>query len=408
LIFWVVALALTAVVAWFVVRPLLRPRAPEPARSEHAFEVYRDQIAEIDQDLERGLITADQASAARTEIERRILAVASSRESGRSGDRPSTVSYLVPVAIAGLIPLAVFALYLRLGSPDLPSQPFASRTDRAQVATEARDFEALVARLAERQARSPDNLEGWVMLGRSYGFMERHAEAAESYRRALDLSGGDPEIASAYGEALTLANDGIVTPAARDAFDAALRARPGDVRAQFYLALALEQAGELRKALDRFADLARVSPPEAPWVPALRGRIESLARTLGLDPRQILTQQPLAQSAPPAGGGFVPMPEGAESVAGLPTGEIEAIMRQRVEGLAARLQKQPDDVEGWLQLARSYRVLGDLPKSREAIAGANRAAAKSGPEARALVADTARQLGLGDNDKPAATTGPNR
>ncbi|MFO1189722.1 MAG: tetratricopeptide repeat protein, partial [Alphaproteobacteria bacterium] len=284
-----------------------------------------------------------------------------------------------------------------------PSQPFASRTDRVQVAAEARDFEALVARLAERQARSPDNLEGWVMLGRSYAFMGRHADAAESYRRALDLSDGDPEIASAYGEALTLANDGIVTPLAHGAFDAALRARPGDVRAQFYLALALEQSGELRKALDQFADLARVSPPEAPWVPALRGRIESLAQKLGLDSRQIL-----AQRTPPEGGGFVPMPEGTESVAGLPAGEIEAIMRQRVEALAARLQDQPDDVEGWLRLARSYRVLGDLPKSRDAIAQAGRAAAKSSPEARALVTDTARQLGLGDADSPAATTGPNR
>lgn len=403
MIFWVIALALTAAVAWFVLRPLLRPRAPGPARAEHAFEVYRDQIAEIDQDLERGLITADQASAARTEIERRILAVASSRETDRPGDRPSAASRLVPLAIAALIPLGVLALYLRLGSPDLPSQPFASRTDRVQVAAEARDFEALVARLAERQARSPDNLEGWVMLGRSYAFMGRHADAAESYRRALDLSDGDPEIASAYGEALTLANDGIVTPLAHGAFDAALRARPGDVRAQFYLALALEQSGELRKALDQFADLARVSPPEAPWVPALRGRIESLAQKLGLDSRQIL-----AQRTPPEGGGFVPMPEGTESVAGLPAGEIEAIMRQRVEALAARLQDQPDDVEGWLRLARSYRVLGDLPKSRDAIAQAGRAAAKSSPEARALVTDTARQLGLGDADSPAATTGPNR
>ena len=44
-----------------------------------------------------------------------------------------------------------------------------------------------------------------------------------------------------------------------------------------------------------------------------------------------------------------------------------AFIRSMVEGLAARLEEQPDDPDGWLRLARSYAVLGEAEAARGAL-----------------------------------------
>jgi cytochrome c-type biogenesis protein CcmH len=401
--FWLFALPLAGAVAWFLIRPLLGATVNAAERGAHAIEVYRDQLDEIDRDLERGLVTAEQAAAARIEIERRILA-ANSGPGANPDPAPGPSAgpaWLAPLAIGVLVPVGAVAVYLALGSPELPSQPFATREDGNQAVAQAHEFETMVARLAERMTRTPDNIEGWLMLGRSYSYLDRHKDAAESYRRAISLGHSDPETAAALGEALVLANDGIVTPSARAAIETALRARPDDVRARYYLALAMEQAGQTRDALNHYVDIARSSPPQAPWLPSIRIRIDALARMLGLDRQQVL-----AESDRAAPGGFVAPPAGAEAIANLPPGEVEAFMRQRIEALAERLRGEPDDVEGWLRLARSYRVLGEIPKARDAIMAAGRAAEKGGPDLRARVQETARELGLGAPAAPGTRTPP--
>jgi len=295
---WAIALVLAAASAWVLIRPLLRMGDAGPGRAAHALAVYRDQLAEIERDLERGVVSAAEAGAARTEIERRILAAAADDggEARQAGGGRSPVPFLV----AGLVPAAAAAIYLAMGSPDLPGQPLAARADRAAAIARTQEFETMVARLAARLAETPDDLRGWVMLGRSYAYLERHADSAESYRRAFQLSGGDPELAAAYGEALTFANDGIVPPPARAAFETVLRARPDDPRARFYIALALEQAGQPREALDRLSALIREAPADAPWVRPIRDRIDALAQRLGLDPRQFHPEAALPGSAAPA------------------------------------------------------------------------------------------------------------
>ncbi|MBL29019.1 MAG: c-type cytochrome biogenesis protein CcmI, partial [Rhodospirillaceae bacterium] len=73
---WVIVGVMTAVVLGLLVRPLLRASAGGPTREAYDMQVYRDQLHELDVDLERGLITPQQQAAARTEIERRMLSIA--------------------------------------------------------------------------------------------------------------------------------------------------------------------------------------------------------------------------------------------------------------------------------------------------------------------------------------------
>lgn len=341
MLFWILAAILTAGVVIVVVRPLMRP-ADAIDRSEFDLAVYRDQLAEIDRDVERGLIGEVEAEAARTEIGRRVLS-ADKQGQRPAGRRPG--GRLSVLALAAFVPAAALVAYVLTGSPELPSQPFAQR-DMAPVEAFAAELAAADA-MAEQLQRQPDNIDGWVELGARYAALERWGEAAAAYARAIGRIGGvDPAVTGAWAEATVNANEGTVTEEARLGFEQTLAARPGDPRARYYLALATAQRGDAEDALRQWSDLAIDTPPGASWAAALRLRIEQTAAAAGIDPQPYLV------------GPAMLGPEGLAAIDDMTEDQQAAMIEGMVAGLAARLEAAPDDVDGWLRLASAYRVLG--------------------------------------------------
>jgi cytochrome c-type biogenesis protein CcmH len=310
--------------------PFLRGGAPEPVatdadRFEGELGIYRDQLAEIDRERADGTLSEADAAAARLEIERRVLAAAEGR---RPAAAPSSALHRwVPPAIALLVPLLALGLYLRLGHPGLPSAPFGS-VAAAPGGERTLDVARLLADARARVAARPD----------------------------------DAEAQSALGEALTLEADGTVTTAAVAAFNRALQLQPGDPRAIYYLGLHEVQSGDSAAALRRWRELAERSPPDAPYLPALRGEIARLARASGA---------PGAAAESGAGGMPQPTREQQEAMAAMTPEQRQQTIRTMVEGLAARLQDNPQDRAGWLRLANAWKVLGDQAAAVDAYARAD-------------------------------------
>lgn len=367
MIFWILAAALAAGAVLAIVRPLART-AETPAAAEHDIAVYRDQLAEIDRDRARGLIDEAQADAARTEIKRRLLAADRRLRQAEAPARTMPARRLAAGLIVAL-PLLALAIYLPLGAPELPDQPLAERdpAQRERMLALQADTEALAQDLAE----NPENLEGWLELGRRYSALERPEQAVEAYARAVGLSEGDPAVVGAYGEALVDAAGGSVTDQALAAFEQVLEADPDDPRARYYMGLARAQVGDDRGALARWQALAADSPADAPWMPLLRQRLAGLAQRLGVDLAEVMPDP-----AAPAG------PSAADMQAAQEMSEEDraAMVRGMVDGLAARLEAEPDNLDGWLRLGRSYQVLGEHRRAAEAF---GRAAALA-PEDTAL------------------------
>jgi cytochrome c-type biogenesis protein CcmH len=235
-------------------------------------------------------------------------------------------------------------------------------------------METAVASLAERLQANPDDADGWILLGRSYVTMESYPEAAEAFRRALQLKGAEPDLAAAYGEALVAASGGEVTPNARQAFQIAFDAAPDNPKGRYYLALHMAQQGDLNGALRGWVDLAAIAPADAPWLPIVREQITRAAAELGVDPTTVepSAEARAAEARAPAGEAAPPGPTRAdmEAAAGMSAEDRGQMIRSMVERLAARLEDQPDDREGWLRLARAYQVLGEPDKARDALARA--------------------------------------
>ena len=181
---FVVAAALLAVVT---VAVLLQPWWRRSLRSEGEARqvddrrtinaaIYRDQLAELDRDVAAGVLSVDDATIARDEIKRRLLADTDTADAPRP-PAPASRKPTAWLAIALLVPLSAASLYLQLGSPTL----VLDRDHQAKAALS--DMQTAVEKLAARLDAEPDNPEGWAMLARSYGAMGRWDDASQAFAR---------------------------------------------------------------------------------------------------------------------------------------------------------------------------------------------------------------------------------
>jgi cytochrome c-type biogenesis protein CcmH len=361
-----VTLAVVAVIIW----PLVKPRRiVPPGRAAFDRAIYRDQLAEIQRDLERGVLAPAQAEAARLEIERRLLATESADRAAESTVASAPVDGVTVVMLACFISAGAVALYLALGSPKLKDQPFASRADASAVAQDdsqaPADLASSLASLEAKLKEHPDDAEGWLLLARTQGVLQRWSDAAQSYLKAIALTQEDAEAEAGYGEMLVKLADNQVTPAAREAFAKAIAKDPADAASRFYLALGDAQAGKAKEAVAAWTKLVDDAPPGTEWVDMVRGNIKEVAQRAGIAvPKE--AERPPTQVASTGEKG--PNAADVAAAAQMTPDERQQMIRGMVEGLAARLKDNPNDLAGWQRLANAYRVLGEEEKAKEAAA----------------------------------------
>lgn len=334
---WAGIAALTGLVCGLLLLGVLRARRVPVAVDPAA--VLRDQLAEIARARADGTLDPTSAAATELELQRRLLAAPPPPDLAAPAGPPWGVA--LPVLLVLLLggPL----LYMTVGRPALPDLPAAGRVVTAD--TQRAEARATINALKQRLSEKPDDLDTWLELAQFLQAGQAFDELVVALTRATTLAPERGDLLSALGEAHVLAARGTVTPAAREIFARVLKSVPDDPRARFFAGLAAEQAGDAASALRLWVALVKESPADAPWVPMLRERIGATAATAGIDPATL--------GLPPVGGA-------APSAADLAT------IRPMVEGLAARLKENPDDVAGWQRLGRSYAVLGEADKSRDA------------------------------------------
>ena len=358
--FWIAAAAIliatTAVLLW----PMLRRRSDAPDAASFDVEVYRDQLRQVERDLAEGLVGEREAEAAKAEIGRRLLA-ADARRTDPEGTSTASKDWSGAVAVGILVPVCALLLYVDAGAPSLPSFPFEERA--AQGRDRTPELRAMAEQLTDHLEKEPTDVRGWTLLGRTYTQLGDYRKAAQIYARALILDGGNAELMSARAESLVLADKGVVSTEALEIFRRVLAKQPRNPRALFYLAVADEQDGNMERALSRWKTLIAASPPGAPWAEIARNRGSKAAAALGLDPAKEIPP-------PPAETARGPTAEDMAAAQNMTPEERKAMIESMVQSLAARLEENPDDLEGWIRLARSYTVLDEKAAARNAMAKA--------------------------------------
>ncbi|MGV6871222.1 c-type cytochrome biogenesis protein CcmI [Pseudochelatococcus sp. B33] len=371
---WFLFALMTGAVILAVLLPLSRrPRTAGGGVDDAAF--FRDQIADIEREVARGLMPAAEGEAARAEAARRLLrAVSEEPDDGDQKGEPALRRRRAASAIAiSSIPLVALTLYGALGHPDVPDAPLAGRMTvddpRALGLNEA------VARVEGHLARQPDDGRGWEVLAPIYMRAGRFNDAVRAFGEALRLNGETSNRLANLGEALVMAGDGVVTADARAAFDRALKADPANVKAAYYLAIAADQDGDRAGALARLRELVASAPADAPWRSMVAARIAALE-----DPTRT---------------------DAGRAIAGLAPEERMQAIRGMVAQLAARVEADDGaSLDDWLQLIRSYAVLGDRAGASRTVASA-RARFAADTQALRAVETLAGELQITDERAPA-------
>jgi cytochrome c-type biogenesis protein CcmH len=335
---WMLFAVMTALAVLAVLWPLSRHRvAASPADPDTQF--YRDQIAELERDRERGMLSEGEAAAAKAEAARRLLrANAAADPSVPAVGEPALRRRRAVSALAlSLVPILALAIYGAHGSPHLPGQPLAARLEERP---EQLDLASAIAQIESHLARNPQDGRGWEVIAPVYLRLGRAGDAVKAYDAALRLLGQDAARLTSYGEAQVFANEGVVSAEARAAFERAVALDGGSPKARFYLARAAEQDGLHAKAKAEYLALLSTAPADAPWAPLVKQQLMRL-------------DQPAAAAAP-----------GPDAIRGM------------VEGLAARLESQGGSADEWARLMRSYVVLGETGKAVETLARGRRALAQ--------------------------------
>ncbi|MBC6961737.1 MAG: c-type cytochrome biogenesis protein CcmI, partial [Nitrosomonas sp.] len=254
--FWVVAGIFIVVALLFVIPVLLRSKRNESQeqieRQAANITIYRDQLAELERDLRDDTLSREQYGSSKQELQKRMLQDVS--ENGES------VTHLVPTSrhgvVAGIIvtlviPLAAIYLYLVIGDTRglLPQSQLANATQFSQNGAGGEeghiDISSMVESLAARLRENPEDIEGWVMLGRSYAIMERFDDASATYAKLVQMVPDNPQFLSDYADMLAMINNGSLLGKPAEMITRALAIDPN-----FPKALAL--AGTLEFEQDKF------------------------------------------------------------------------------------------------------------------------------------------------------------
>ncbi|SHE64489.1 cytochrome c-type biogenesis protein CcmH [Litoreibacter ascidiaceicola] len=357
MIFWVSAAALALLTMLAFLWPLLRRNEGAMDRADGAIAIFRDQLGEVDRDAERGIISGLEAEAARTEIKRRMIAADKGRGPVDSGGLSGRK---LLIACALLTPLAGAALYTQLGAPTVPSIPFA---ERAAELTEAQNLDKLTTQLRTKLESEPDGGEtrGWELLATTYGNMGRYGDAAYAYSRIVERDGATSATWSQYAEALISAENGTVTKTAEEAIARSIALDPLNPAGTYYNAVAMGQAGQTEQARQSLLDRLALETAPAPWMPFYLREINRLGDLLGLEPAT-LPDFPDAPRGPSAAD--------VDAASEMSAEDRQEFVRTMVGNLAERMKDEPDNLQGWLQLARAYGVLGEDDNARAAYESA--------------------------------------
>lgn len=265
--------------------------------------------------------------------------------------------------------------------------------ESAQVASEAAVADPL-AELERRARAEPDNPRAWQELGFAYFELGRFDEAADAYGRATVADQDSAVLWSSLGEALVMASeDDPMPPPALRSFRKAIELDPKDPRARYFLAVEKDLGGDHDGAIADWLALLADTPPGAPWEADLKRTIEQVARINDIDvAERLAAAEEFRPDAPPPAVAAIPGPtqEQLAAASSLRPAEQQELAEGMVARLAARLEAEPGDVDGWIMLMRSYQALGRAAEARRTL---SRALAAN-PRERDRLEDAARTLGV--------------
>ncbi len=324
--FVLLAAVLAALALGILLRPLLRVRAQaarveqgaqgaQDVRANANAEIYRNQLAELEAERTQGLVSEARYAETRAEIERRLAEdLASGAAAAPPPARSAWPGTRLAIALGLALPLVAIGLYLLVGTPAALDPAAGARSAQSTHQVTPEQIEAMVAQLAARLEREPNNAEGWTMLARSQAALGRYAESAKSYAKAIEYGGKNASVLADYADVLAMAAGRELRGEPYRLIQEALKLDPDHVKALALAGTAEFHMGNYDAAIMHWERLMKSLPPDSPLAEGVRSGLATARERSGRPPLAAATPAPTAPSSAPAAPAAA---AGAEAVQGI-------------------------------------------------------------------------------------------
>lgn len=270
-LFWIACAVLLIVALLFVVLPLWRNAGKnnEIQRDAANLEILRDQLAELEADLRDGMLSQDAYEQGKRELQARLLEeVDVTAQPARSLRHPAKT---LAIILAISLPLFSVPLYLTLGSTKalLPQQEPGLAGDFGIIRSEAK-----LQELEKKLAQQPENPDGWVVLARSYGELQRYADAVRAYAQLVKLVPDEAQIWANYADVYAMTNNQSLLGEPTKFLNRALELDGNNTMALALSGSAAMERGDYASAIRHWTKLADLLPPDNSDMQMIRDGIQ--------------------------------------------------------------------------------------------------------------------------------------
>lgn len=364
---WILGFLVCIVIIILIVRSIIAPHELDIGVASKDLLIYKDQLIEVEKDLEKGILNKIESDAARIEVSRRILlADKRSKSENTITKNPKILSRLVTATIFLFILIGTFSTYAYIGNPTLKDMPLKSRLAQAQENRSNRisqenaellvpdenieapdDYLDLVSKLRSAMQDRPNDMQGLRLLALHEFRLGKYRSARKAHTQIINILGNKATAKDFvdFAEVMIVATNGYVSPEAETTLRRALELTPNDGRARYYSGLSMAQNGRPDVALRLWENLLNEGLENAPWIPLIKDQIIDIARLAGVN---------LSEDQLPG-----PNSEQIDSAKNMSDQERMEMIQGMVTNLSNRLATEGGSVNEWARLIRALGVLGE-------------------------------------------------
>lgn len=268
--FWMGAMVLTLVALALLLPPLLR----SGDRSLTQRRELEQALATLKQRQAIGEIDDAHYQRERERLSQELVAAV---EAGQPSTPPARN---LALALLLTLPVATIALYFALGRPEALDQRAHQAAGSNGMPMQMADA---VAALEDRLRATPDDIQGWLLLARSYRSLERFPDMLRATSSAIALAPQMPDVLVEHAEAKAL-NSATrrLEGEPRQLLEQALAIEPAQQKALWLLGVAELQARRPEAAIAHWQRLQALLPADDPVRASLDRQIASARESLGI------------------------------------------------------------------------------------------------------------------------------
>ena len=350
---FVTGIILSLIVVVVLILSSLSPKTNERSPRDWNILTLESKLLEIDDDFERNLITEEVAKTSKEKINRELLLL--ERQTSLEVNKKRSKGSISIVGLAVIIPILAFYIHLGVGGSGIPS---VSYKDRAAEFKDIKNLEELIEKLSKKlkEDASGGDPVGWELLGDVYMNNLSYLKATDAYTELVKKKNEDSNSWAKLASALVALEDGVINQAALNAIENSLKIDYLNPTGQYLKALFLEQEGDLGLAYTILANRLEFDKIAMPWTELFVSEVNRLGQILGYDVISL------------SGEAGVPVTSPDELVSSKTADDAtKAFINSMVSNLEERLKTQPNDIDGWLQLVKSYIVLKKESLAKESL-----------------------------------------